>query len=289
MITKPNGFLALAFATIVQFVCANQALAKNLPLKAGTYECFTITTTISPLPPRLRDDPVVVARRGARVPGQFDVPDINLPQMLLAPAAFGRVILDGKGGYRLPTIGQSGKYGFNATTGRPTFTGDLGVMLRNEYNGTGTSFHVGLQGQNFQCALLGPGGGAPAPAKPTARVATLGPALTGAKASNLTGHFEGSYICSKGENNLALDTLAKETGEIVAVFSFGGTSDFPKGSYSLTGRWTGAKFSLKSNAWIDQPEGYIMVDIEGEVSARGVSGNMLTPTCSNFSALRINK
>jgi hypothetical protein len=46
---------------------------------------------------------------------------------------------------------------------------------------------------------------------------------------------------------------------------------------------------LKSNAWIDQPEGYIMVDIEGEVSARGVSGNMLTPTCSNFSALRINK
>ncbi len=284
LITRPVGLIAFALALLVQFICADQALAKSLPLKAGTYECYTITTTISPLPPRHRDDPVVVARRGARVPGQIDVPDINMPQMLLAPAAFGRIILDGKGGYKLPTIGQSGRYGFNAATGRPTFTGDLGAMLKNEYNGTGTSFHLGMRGLNFECGLLG-GGNAAAPA----RVATLGPALAGAKASHFTGHFEGSYICRQGETKLTLDTLAKETGEMVAVFSFGGNNGSPKGSYSLVGKWTGAKFSLKSNEWIDHPEGYTMVDIDGEVSARGLSGNILSSGCSNFSAIRTNR
>jgi hypothetical protein len=284
------GLYSIALAMIIHLVSVSPAMAKNLPLKAGTYECFTITVMTSPLPPRHRDDPVVVARRGARVPGQFDVPDINVPQMLLAPAAFGNVNLDGKGTYRMPTIGQTGKYGFNAATGRPTFTGDLGVMLRNEYNGTGTSFHIGLRGMNFECGLLNTGARTAAtPVKPTAKVATLGPALTSATARDFTGHFEGAYICSKGKNTMILDTLAKESGKIVALMSFGGTDNFPKGSYTMIGNWTGAKFNLKANEWVNQPPGYIMVDVEGVVSARGVSGNMLSPACSNFSAVRIDK
>jgi hypothetical protein len=287
---RPFGFYSIMFAIIAQLLAISPAMAKNLPLKAGAYECFTITVMTSPMPPRQRDDPVVVARRGARVPGQFDVPDVNVPQMLLAPAAFGNVILDGKGTYRMPTIGQSGKYGFNAATGRPTFTGDLGVMLRNEYNGSGTSFHIGYQGLNFECGLLRPRGSvSQAPVKPTARVATLGPALTRATALDLTGHFEGTYICRQGETAMTLDTLAKDSGNIVALMSFGGNNGMPKGSYTLVGNWNGAKFNLKSNEWVDQPAGYIMVDIEGEVNARGVSGNIQSPTCSNFSAVRIKQ
>ncbi len=211
------------------------------------------------------------------------MPDVNVPQMLLVPAAFGPVVLDGKGTYRLPVIGQSGKYGFNAATGRPTFTGDLGAMLKKEYNGTGTSFHLGLNGLNFDCGLLG--GNAPALAK----VATLGPALASAKASDFTGHFEGSYICGQGETNLTLDTLAQDTGEIVVVFSFGGNNNAPKGSYSLIGKWSGSKFSLKSDKWIEQPNGYVMVDIDGEISERGLSGNIINSSCTNFSALRIDR
>jgi hypothetical protein len=290
MKTMRFSFYSIMLAMAIQFVWVSPVTAKNLPLSTGTYECFTITVMTSPLPPRQRDDPVVVARRGARIPGQFDVPDINVPQMLLAPAAFGNVILDGKGTYKMPTTGQTGKYGFNAATGRPTFTGDLGVMLRNEYNGSGTSFHIGLQGLNFECGLLRPRGSTDqAPVKPTAKVATLGPALTRATALDLTGHFEGTYICRQGETAMTLDTLAKDSGNIVALMSFGGTNGLPKGSYTMVGNWNGAKFRLKANEWVNQPAGYIMVDIEGEVGARGVSGNIQSPACSNFSAVRIKQ
>lgn len=282
-------FYLITIAMFAQLAFVSPAMAKNLPLNAGTYECFTITVMTSPLPPRQRDDPVVVARRGARVPGQIDVPDVNVPQMLLAPAAFGNVILDGNGTYRMPTIGQTGKYGFNVATGRPTFTGDLGVMLKNEYNGSGTSFHIGLKGLNFECGLLRPRENLAAPVKPTAKVAALGPALTSATALDLTGRFEGTYICSRGENKLTLDTLAKDSGELVALMTFGGINNLPKGSYTLVGNWNGAKFSLKGNEWVNRPEGYVMVDLEGELSARGVSGNLNNPTCSNFSAVRIKQ
>jgi hypothetical protein len=287
---KLSSLYSIMLAMVVQLASVSPVMAKNLPLKAGTYECFTITVMASPLPPRQRDDPVVVARRGARIPGQLDVPDINLPQMLLAPAAFGYVILDGEGTYRMPTIGQTGKYGFNAATGRPTFTGDLGAMLRNEYNGSGSSFHIGLKGLNFECGLLRPrASAADTLAKPTAKVATLGPALTRATALDLTGRFEGTYICRQGETAMTLDTLAKDSGSIVALMSFGGTNGSPKGSYTMVGNWDGAKFRLKANEWVNQPVGYIMVDIEGEMGERGVSGNIQSPTCSNFSALRIKQ
>jgi hypothetical protein len=292
----PNSLLSSLVSLLLFFGVPGSAVAKNLPLKAGTYQCFTVTGLASPLPPRQRDDPVVVARRGARQPGQFDVPDINLSPLLLAPAAFGNIILDGKGGYKIPAVKQIGTYGFNPDTGRPTFTGDLGVMLKNEYSGTGTSFVVGLGDMNFHCGIVSAGtsnsGGAGNTAvstKPTARVDTLGPALATAKASDFTGQFEGSYICSQGLTNLRLDLLANDQGALVARMAFGGTDKRPKGSYSMVGSWSGAKFRLKGHEWIEQPAGYIMIDLEGELSAKGVAGNLLATTCSNFAAARVGQ
>jgi hypothetical protein len=278
----------LASLPLCLFGLSTPAYAKNLPLKAGTYECFTITLMTSATPPRQRDDPVVVARRGARVRGEIDVPDVEYQPLMLAPAAFGHVILDGKGGYKMPTIGQGGRYGFNAATGRPTFTGDLGAMLKNEYSGTGTGFHIGLGGMNFECGLLGAGNAA-ATAKPIARVDGIGPALKTAKASDLTGRFDGTYVCGQGLTNMILDLMANEKGALVARMTFGGNAGKPKGSYTLTGTWSGAKFTLKSKEWISQPPNYVMVDLEGEVSAKGVAGNVINSTCSNFAAERVQK
>jgi hypothetical protein len=279
MFLSRRNLLSLVLVSLANLLSAHPVMAKNLPLKPGTYQCFTIGTLLgqTPLPTDLSEINRAAAGNKIR--------PMVAPQIMLAPAAFGNVVLDGKGTYRMPTIGQSGKYGFNPATGRPTFTGDLGVMLQREYSGTGTSFFVGLQGTNFQCGLLGAGAGSPnAPAK----VAGLGPALRTASAKDLTGHFEGSYICQQGETPLALDFLANDQGRLVAQFSFGGGNGSAKGSFTLVGSWNGARFNLKAHEWLNQPDGFVMVDIDGEVTARGVSGNILTPGCSNFSAVRGN-
>jgi hypothetical protein len=278
---------------------ASPAQAKNLPLKAGTYQCST-TTMMQGQAPAPTDQ--ADARR--RAAGNTIQP-MAAPQIMLAPAAFGNVILDGKGGYRMPAVRQAGKYGFNASTGRPTFTGDLGVMLRPEYSGTGTSFFLGLEGMNFQCALTGAsagtsggggsGGGISTPIPPVdpqaALAASVGPVLKTASAADFKGHFSGSYFCGQGETSMVLDLAAKPDGSITAVMQFGAnssrTTNYIVGSYSLKGTYKGSHFILRSQQWIKQPDGYAMVDMEGDLTALGASGKMLFDQCGVFAVERV--
>ncbi len=262
------------------------AAAQPVGLKAGTYQCFTITTMMGRTPSP--NDLSEVNRRAAGNPIRPMVP----PQLLLAPAAFGNVILDGKGNYRLPSVGQAGRYGFNAATGRPTFTGDLGAMQQGEYSGTGTRFIVGWQGVNYQCGLAGANGASPGQLSDQDRadLAAMGPPLKSVTAANFTGNFAGSYHCASGPVFLRLALSASSDGTMTGIFKFGGMKtpefDYSVGTFSMKGRWQGAHFTLKNDAWIQRPQGYVMIDIEGDVGERGVFGKVLYAGCSIFVADR---
>jgi hypothetical protein len=288
---KAKMVFALLSAVGVVFL-AGPAEVEAAPLKAGTYHCTTISASTFARRTPETNDPAEINRRA----GGNKIQPMSPPQLFFGPAAFGNVIIDGKGGYRMPSVKQVGKYGFDAVAGRPTFTGDLGAMEQGYYSGTGTSFTVSMgEGLNFQCSLTGAsatGQSMAAPIQPDpGPFATMGPVLASASAANYTGEFTGDYICGKSPSTLQLSLSALPDGSISGIFRFGGDRMAPMnyavGAYSLKGRWQGSHFSLKSEAWIRQPDGYVMIDIEGDISDRGVFGKVLFPNCSTFTATKV--
>ena len=281
-----------ASCAVIAMTIASPAEAKPAALKAGTYNCTTISSSTFALRTPDTNDPSEINRRA----GGNKITPISPPQLFFGPAAFGNVILDGKGGYRMPSVRQTGRYGFNAATGRPTFTGDLGAMKQGYYSGTGTSFTVSMGDDlNFQCSLTGAAASGPSPAGPSAPdagpFAAMGPALKSGTAADFTGSFTGDYICRNDSTTLQLSLSAKPDGSLVGIFRFGGDRmaemNYAVGAYSMRGSWAGSHFTLKSNSWIRQPDGFVMVDIEGDISERGVFGKVLYPSCSTFMATKV--
>lgn len=261
--------------------------AQSLPLQKGTYSCYTITTQYTN--PDTQIDPVAVLRKQSDV----KVRPMTVPQIFMAPAAFGNVILDGKGKYTMPQTKQSGSYSFDASTGRPRFTGDLGAMKLLDYNGTGTSFNVGWQGMNFNCGLpVGPSKPVNAGSQaPNIAITSYAGTMVGtAKASDFNGYYEGSYYCSSIATFMRLNLDAKPDGTIDGVMQFGGVKtpeiDYSLGSYALKGTWKGSHYVLKADHWIKEPVGYVMVDLEGDLMTLGTAGRVLYSSCDSFAVRR---
>jgi hypothetical protein len=286
-----RALLSAILSLGVYLSSVSPAAAEAVPLKQGTYSCFTIAAMApqATLPTDLSE--VNRAAQGNKIRPM--VP----PQILLAPAAFGNVILDGKDGYRITAVRSVGKYGFNKATGRPTFTGDLGAMKQGEYNGTGTRFIVGWEGVNYQCSLTADPNSPEVLAAAAARdrdfKATVGPVLPTAQAGDFNARYIGSYICGNTETYLVLDLTAKPDGSLTGVFNFGGLHtpeiSYYLGSYALQGEWKEAHFKLKGQQWLKQPNGYIMTDMEGDLTKLGSSGKVLSPRCGSFAVKRVTK
>jgi hypothetical protein len=112
--------------------------------------------------------------------------------------------------------------------------------------------------------------------------------------SGLEGVWEGEYTCGQGNTGLRLTIKAPDGRTLPAVFEFFPLPDNPsaaKGSFTMLGGVNAAgKLVFKQQGWIDQPAGYVMVDlqvtspIEGSVDA--LSGDMLADQCKGFSVRR---
>jgi hypothetical protein len=103
--------------------------------------------------------------------------------------------------------------------------------------------------------------------------------------------FKGQYWCSQGRTELTLviEDVDGEDVEALFEFSFPGssTSAAAEGSYRMRGTWEarGRTLKLKGEQWIDQPTGYIMVDLSGTVGSSGVISGRVSgaPQCTTFS------
>jgi hypothetical protein len=108
-----------------------------------------------------------------------------------------------------------------------------------------------------------------------------------ATVADFNGTFVGKYVCQQRETSMQLDTKAAANGDIVAVYSFGGTGDTPKGAFTLTGHWTSKGFVLEPHEWLDQPApGYQMVGLDGALTDKGLAGRAVHNLCTTFDLVR---
>lgn len=109
----------------------------------------------------------------------------------------------------------------------------------------------------------------------TAAVAALLAFAPAASAQDVTGDWTGRYICNQGVTALHLIIQnADKPGAIVATFSFGPPPEnpgVPKGTYVMRGKYdrTAYRVTLEGQRWIKQPDGYVMVGLDGRMSADG--------------------
>jgi hypothetical protein len=96
-----NKLFILIFISIIYAI--NFVYSQTPPPSAGKYSC--LTTQLS------------------------NAPYSRLGSVIFIPAAFGNIILDGKGNYKLPTLKTGGSYKFDKTTNQLNFTtGDLTAL-----------------------------------------------------------------------------------------------------------------------------------------------------------------
>lgn len=138
---------------------------------------------------------------------------------------------------------------------------------------------TGLRGPG-NLGALGGTGSAPRP-NGALQTATFKPLL----------EYRGSYICNQGITAVTL-WVAEDT----AVFFFHAHPDnpgVPSGSYSMQGQvdLSGGAMHLKAVQWMKQPEGYVMVDLDGVSHDGGLSfqGKVIGPNCSSFSVARAQR
>ena len=107
--------------------------------------------------------------------------------------------------------------------------------------------------------------------------------------------FRGSYICARGLTALVLRILTPSSAsETRAQFSFGPSQLNPSvtaGSFSMVGHvdLSRGTMTLRPIEWIQKPEPYVMVGLEGTSSDGGRSfyGRVVGAGCDSFSMLRI--
>ncbi len=109
----------------------------------------------------------------------------------------------------------------------------------------------------------------------------------------LIGTWTGSYSCGI-ERGLRLEVQANPVSDpqypLVATFTFypmptGPTS--PSDSYTMVGSYQnyGGDVSFRQNRWVNQPPGYVMVDLVGSRVRRGENlfvGRVTSMGCTNF-------
>lgn len=114
-------------------------------------------------------------------------------------------------------------------------------------------------------------------------------------AASVRGTWEGTYTCAQGETGLRLTIGGSSDGALDATFAFypvASNPTVPPGSFAMTGDYSAGQLQLHADHWIDQPNGYTMVDLSGRVvSADAIDGSVLAQVgqCDTFSVRRTDE
>ncbi|RZS36896.1 hypothetical protein EV193_106130 [Herbihabitans rhizosphaerae] len=114
-----------------------------------------------------------------------------------------------------------------------------------------------------------------------------------AELTGLAGLWEGTYLCNQGETGLRLAVDPPRAGAVTAVFEFFPLETNPKaarGKFSMIGTVINGRVLLKQHEWIEQPEGYGMVDVDlpGPVppDAPELTGRVVFEGCTTLKLVR---
>lgn len=110
--------------------------------------------------------------------------------------------------------------------------------------------------------------------------------------SDLRGHWEGTYTCGQGESGLKLDIDSPDaTGTANVTFTFfptSGNQAAASGSYVMRLTATSGQFKFTQDHWVQQPAGYVMVDlfVPAVSDPNTLTGTVNGPSCTVFSVTR---
>ena len=114
-----------------------------------------------------------------------------------------------------------------------------------------------------------------------------------ALAQDPAGTWRGDYICGQGNTALALTIETRKDGGLSALFHFEAAPDnpgVPTGCFEMQGRFTPAtgEVTLGALRWLRRPPNYVMVGLDGHLSADGIEiqGLVQGPGCSFFRVAR---
>lgn len=101
--------------------------------------------------------------------------------------------------------------------------------------------------------------------------------------------YTGSYWCAQGKTAMTLVVDSVDGDDVSFVFSFdfagSSSSQAAAGSFLMKGSFDKKvdRLALRPLRWIEQPPGYSMVDLTGNVSRTGgISGVVGGPGCTTF-------
>ena len=111
-----------------------------------------------------------------------------------------------------------------------------------------------------------------------------------AAADLLSGEWEGAYSCYQGLTALTL-SIEPDGAQWAGTFTFGpvkGNKAVPHGAYTLTITQDNGNYHMEPGSWIEQPEGYVTVALDGTMSPdlKTLSGAVLFDGCESFQVSR---
>ncbi|MES2710921.1 MAG: hypothetical protein V4653_05025 [Pseudomonadota bacterium] len=116
---------------------------------------------------------------------------------------------------------------------------------------------------------------------------------TAASAQQVSATWVGQYLCPQGNTAVNLTIIEAKSGSLGAWFHFQAppdNPDVPTGCYTMTGTYDAAsgQVRLVPGAWQHRPPNYVMVPLEGTVSADGerLEGQIDHPACGDFATIR---
>ncbi|MDT0465720.1 serine/threonine-protein kinase [Streptomyces gibsoniae] len=118
------------------------------------------------------------------------------------------------------------------------------------------------------------------------------PSTPDTNVTGLSGQWNGSYVCNQGITGLVLTVEDHEDGTADAVFAFypaPSNPQVPRGSFAMAGTVQNGVLTLRATHWINQPPGYLAVDLQGTYDTstpNHLDGRIYGPNCTTFSADR---
>jgi hypothetical protein len=100
--------------------------------------------------------------------------------------------------------------------------------------------------------------------------------------------FAGSYLCAQGDTAVTLRVMEVLGTSVRAEFVFAHAPTRVAGRFTLRGTCVGDEVTLAPEAWVQRPEGYIMVGMRGALSAGATryEGAMTHASCGAFAVRR---